>query len=192
MRNLNRLHAPRRIARGLSLPEVMISLAITSTLLVAVAAAFTASASAIENNDAFFRCTQSSRVTLNQVLAEIRNCDSMDMSVANTIKIIRQPPMPGVLNQQYVRPANESSRSFVYDSANKRITLQIAYLDGTFSPLYELTSNVSACSFGPAEMGLDYNNAQIPVRVPILITVSTGGNTVVLDGSAAPRRAMKY
>jgi prepilin-type N-terminal cleavage/methylation domain-containing protein len=192
MRNINPLQAARGAARGLSLPEVMISLAITSTLLVAVAAAFCASASAIENNDAFFRCTQASRVTMNQILAEIRNCDSMDMSVANTIKVIRQAPVPGVLNQQYVRPANEASRSFVYDSANKRITLQISYLDGTFSPLYELTSNVNACGFGPAEMGLDYNNAEIPVRVPILVTVSTGGNSVVLDGSAAPRRAMKY
>src|ERR1700722_4642026 len=126
MRKINPIRAARSAARGLSLPEVMISLSITSGLLVAVAAAFCASATAINNNDGFFRCSQASRVTVNQILAEIRNCDSMDMSVANPIKIIRQPPVAGVTNQQYVRPANEASRSFVYDSTNKRITLQIS------------------------------------------------------------------
>jgi prepilin-type N-terminal cleavage/methylation domain-containing protein len=190
MRNSNSIRSAPGRARGLSLPEVMISLSITATLLVAVAAAFCASATAIENNDGFFRCSQAGRVTLNQLLAEIRNCDSLDMSTANTIKIIRQALVQG--NQEYSRQANELSRSFVYDSVNKRITLQISYSDGTFSPLYELTSKVSACAFGPPEMGLDYNNAEIPVRVPIMVTVSTGGNTVVLDGAAAPRRAMKY
>ena len=191
MRTINPSNMARR-GRGLSLPEVLISLMITTTVLVAVAAAFSASASAIENNDAFFRCTQAGRVTLNQLLAEIRNCDSMDMSTANTIKIIRAAKNVALLNQQYYLAPNEASRSFAYDSAGKRITLKISYLDGTFSPVYELAGNVTACSLGPAEMGLDYNNAQIPVRVPIIVTISTGGNTVILDGSAAPRRAMKY
>lgn len=189
MRNSTSLNPARRF-RGLSLPEVMISLTITATVLVAVAAAFSASASVIQKNDSFFRCTQAGRVTLNQVLAEIRNCDSMDMSVPNTIKIIR--PAKNVTNQQYALTTNELSRSFVYDAANNRITLQISYVSGPPSPVYELANNIVGCSLGPAEMGLDYNNAEIPVRVPILLTISAGGNTIVLDGSAAPRRAMKY
>ena len=192
MRRLKRSQSAARSARALSLPEVMISLGITSMLLVAVAAAFTSSASAIENNDAFFRCSQAGRVTLNQILAEIRNCDSLDMSTPNTINIIRQAQVPGV-NQQYARQPNEVSRAFAYDSANKRITLTITQTTGLpqLGP-YELASHVSACSFGPPQMGLDYNNAVIPVRVPLLVTVATGGNSVTIDGSAAPRRAMKY
>lgn len=185
------LRAARANARGLSLPEIMISLLITSILLVAVAAAFTSSASAIENNDQFFRCTQAARVTLGQILAEIRNCDSLDMSTPNTIRIIRQAQTSDTY-QQYARPANEQSRAFAYDSANQRITLQFTYLDGTLSPVYELAAGVTACSFGPPQMGLDYNNAQIPVRVPIMVTVTAGNNRIVLDGAAAPRRAMKY
>ena len=192
MRRFKRNQANDGAARGLSLPEVMISLAITSMLLAAVAAAFTSSASAIENNDAFFRCSQAGRVTLNQILAEIRNCDSLDMSTSNTINIIRQAQVAGV-NQQYARQANEVSRAFFYDSANQRITLTITQTTGlpVLGP-YELASHVTACSFGPAEMGLDYNNSEIPVRVPMMVTVSTGGNIVALNGAAAPRRAMKY
>jgi hypothetical protein len=181
----------RAAARALSLPEVMISLSITSMLLAAVAAAFTSSASAIENNDAFFRCSQAGRVTLNQILAEIRNCDSLDMSTANTINVIRQASVQG--NQQYARQPNEVSRAFTYDPANQRITLTITQTTGlpALGP-YELAGHVTSCSFGPPQMGLDYNNAEIPVRVPILVTVATGGNSVTLDGAAAPRRAMKY
>jgi len=184
----------RAVARpaGLGLLELIISLSIAALLLLACATAFTASASAINNNDGFFRCTQAGRVTLGQLLAEIRNCDSLDMSQPNTIKIIRATPsaQAGAV-QKYAAQPNEVSRVFVYDSSKKRITLQITYL-ASVSPVYELTSNVTACSFGPTDMGTDYNGLSIPIHVPISITISTGGNTVSLTGSAMPRRAMTY
>ena len=175
----------------MGLLEVMVSLAICSLLLVACATAFTASASAINNNDAFFRCAQAGRVTVDQILAEIRNCDSMDMSVANTIKIVRAAKGPAT--QEYYLAPNEVSRSFVYDPVKKRITLQITYV-ASQSPVYELTGNVASCSFGPADMGSDYNGLSMPVRVPITVTITTGGNSVLLAGSAVPRRAttMRY
>lgn len=184
--------AAARAARGLGLLELIISLSITALLLLACAIAFTASASAINNNDGFFRCTQAGRVTLGQLLAEVRNCDSLDMSTANTIKIIRAAPsaQAGAV-QKFAALPNEVSRAFVYDSTRKRITLQITYTTSV-SPVYELTSNVTACSFGPVDMGTDYNGLSIPIHVPISITISTGGNAVTLAGSATPRRAMTY
>ena len=176
----------------MGLLEVTVSLTIVAMLLLACATAFTASASAINNNDAFFRCTQAARVTLGQILAEIRNCDSLDMSQAKTIRIVRaaSSAQNGAV-QKYAAQPNEVSRAFVYDSTNKKITLQITYTTSV-SPVYELTTNVSACSFGPVDMGSDYNGLSIPIHVPISITISTGGNTVALNGSAMPRRAMKY
>ena len=192
----------RRKAGGLSLPEAMISLAISSTLLVAVATAFSASAKAIQANDSFFRCSQAGRISLNQMLGEIRNCDTMALDTTvppNTtwMKIVRPAQISGVSNQQYVLSTSaggsaESYRMFNFDSGNKRITMQITYADGTNSPVYELASNVTACQFGPADWGTDYTGFAIPIRVPITITVATGGNTVVLNGAAAPRRAINY
>jgi len=67
-----------RVRRALSLLEVMISLAISSMLLTAIAAAFQSSSQVIQNNDQFFRATQSARVAINQILTEIRRCDSID------------------------------------------------------------------------------------------------------------------
>ena len=190
----NQFRARRRAPRGLSMPEAMIALVITSLLLVAVATAFSASCTVIEGNDDFFRSSQAARVTMEQLIIEIRNCDSLDMSQANTINIIRPAYSAGsgqILYRQ-VGPPAEVSRSFVYSPANQNITLTITYADGTTKGPYELAGNVTACAFGPPDMGLDYNNASIPVRVPITITVSTHGSAVVLNGSAAPRRAMKY
>lgn len=181
---------------GMGLIEVMIALTICAVLLVACATAFTASASAINNNDAFMRCSQAGRVTLNQILAEIRNCADLDMSTANTIKIMRPLPAAVGFTQEYVIAANEVSRSFVYDPTNKRITLQITYVNAgvtSLSPVYELTRNVTACSFGPVDMGLSYDKShQMPVHVPITITISTGKNSVMLCGSAVPRREATF
>ena len=68
--------------RGLSLPEIMIGLAITVLLLTATAAAFNASAQAVSMNDKFFRASQSARVSLNQVLTEIRRCDAVSVTTS--------------------------------------------------------------------------------------------------------------
>lgn len=189
--------------RALSLPESLISLAITTTLLVAVAAAFTASSNAIDNNDEFFRCSQAARVTMNQMLGEIRNAAFVDFKdYTNAIEVDRIAPLNGQ-SGYYSATTNsggslESKRLFSYDSAGQRITLQIFYQDGTNSPVYELATNVTSCRFGvginyPGDYVQDYNqNNQMPKYVPIQITVTNGPNAVVLNGSAASRSAMKY
>jgi hypothetical protein len=50
---------------------------------------------------------------------------------------------------------------------------------------------VTACQI-TYNSGTDYNNATIPTQVAIQVTVSTQGSTVVLNGAADPRRAIKY
>src|SRR4051812_31391096 len=91
MQSQNRIFVSRR-RRGLSIIEVMISLTISAFLLVAVAAAYNASADAVEMNDKFFRATQAGRVTMNQLLTEIRRADSVEVGT-NYINVIR--PLPG-------------------------------------------------------------------------------------------------
>ena len=58
--------SPRR--RGMSIVEVLISLAIVAMLLTAVAAAFSSSAQIIETNDQFFRASQAARVSLTRMM----------------------------------------------------------------------------------------------------------------------------
>jgi len=171
------LHSPRidrnpiRKRRGLSLIEVMISLAISAMLLTAVAAAFTASSDAIEINDQFFRASQSARVSLNQILSEIRRCNSVSVS-ANQIDMIT---------------AADDDRSYIMVPAST--TLKLRTNDITTDPDYTLCGSVTAHSF-TADTKVDSAGISHVVRVSVTLTVQVGRNSVRLTGSAAPRRAM--
>ena len=65
--------------RGITLIEAMISLAISTSLLTAVGAAFCSSSKAITVNDEFYRATQAARVTVNQIMTEVRRCTSINV-----------------------------------------------------------------------------------------------------------------
>ena len=68
-------HSPVR-RRGLSLAEVLITVAICGALMTAVATAFQATSSAIQSSEKFFRAQQTARVVLTQMMAETRRCRS--------------------------------------------------------------------------------------------------------------------
>jgi Tfp pilus assembly protein PilW len=177
-----------RNARGLSIVEVMISLTISSFLLVAVAAAYNASANAVEMNDRFFRATQAGRVTMNQLLTEIRRADWVACSASYDTIYVTRP-------QQNKLP-NEDSREFKYDLAAKKVTLTIHFKNlatGAVwsSPTYTLASNVETATFGPADKITDATGMQQDVRVPITIDVKIGANSVRLSGSSGPRRMLQ-
>lgn len=173
----------RPLARGLSLPEVMISLTITAGLLVSVAGAFVAASSAVDSNDQFFRATQAARVSLNQLTNEIRRADVVQVNSGSQLDVQRPAEnMPA---------ANEIYRRYAYDSTGKRLTMQIFYSGGTSSAVYTLARNVSSASFGPADTGQDSLGQTVVTRVPITVKVAVGKNSVTLTGSAGPRRALK-
>lgn len=178
-----RTHNRAVARRGLSLVEVMISLAISTFLLVAVAAAYNASADAVEMNDKFFRATQAGRVTMNQLLTEIRRADSVQV-FSDHVDVIRPQPS---------RLPNEVYRTFRYRADTKKVTIQIHYDPAKVAvpdgPEYSLASNVTLVTFGPAETMTDANNTVITVRVPVTVVVKIGSNEVRLSGSSGPRRA---
>jgi Tfp pilus assembly protein PilW len=177
--------AQRRRRLGLSLMEAMISLTICSMLLVATGTAFTASANAMQANTDFNRASQSARVTMNQMLVEIRRADAVSCD-----------PNGDTSYFDVIRPAaslapNEVYRRYRFDAAGGKLTLQIYYSGSTSSPVYTLASNVNAATFGPPVKGTDANNTTVVQRVPIKITTKTGKNAITLYGSAGPRRALK-
>lgn len=166
-----RIIAPRNIKsrRGLSLAEVMISLAISAMLLTAVAAAFTASSDAIEQNDEFFRASQAARVSMNQILTEIRRGSTDKLSSNSTdIAMVGHDGNP---------------RDYIYDAAAKKLLLD------THTPgksKYTLASNVTSASFA-----YDYSGLNV-MRVSVTIVVQVGKNTIRLTGSAAPRKVQVW
>jgi type II secretory pathway pseudopilin PulG len=148
--------------RGLSLVEALISLSITAALLTAVGAAYQSAARAIEVNDQFFRASQAARVSVNQVMAEVRKCQA------------------GLVDptELEITTASGETRTYNYDSTNKRLTMTI---DGVLPVTHTMASNVGSLQF-------DTDGQTISMT----ITVQVGNNSVTLNGSAIPRRTVTY
>lgn len=150
--------------RGLSLVEVLISLAITAMLLTAVSAAYVASAQAIEINDQFFRASQAARVSVTRISSELRKCRSGTLYGDDTLELIT---------------ASGEKHTYKHDAVNKRLTLT---LDALPAPMtYKLASNVEKAEF--------FSNGK---SVSVNVVVAVGKNSVALNGSAIPRRAVAY
>ena len=174
------MRTERTSRHGLSIAEVLISLAITSMLLVGVATAYNASANAVEGNDRFFRATQAGRVTMTQLLNEIRKAESVVVAPTyDSIIITRRSDLR--VNTE------EQSREFKYNSTTKKITLKIYYQKADLttyqSPDYSLASNVIEAKFGPAEQvgGVD-------ARVPVTVVIQSGSSTVRLSDTTTVRK----
>lgn len=170
---------PRR--RGLSMVEATISMAVCTLLLTAASAAFVASAASVQVNGDFAQAAQTSRVALNQILAEIRRADAVSVSGLGTYVDVIRPAETA--------ESGEVSRRFAYDATNKKLTLQVTYGAGA-GTLYTLARNVSAATFGPAATGTDADGQTAVQQVPASFTVKVGKQTVTLTGSAGPRRSL--
>ena len=175
-----------RSRRGLTMMETIVSIAITGMLLTGLASAFVTSADAVEMNEQFFRATQAARVTLNQVLVECRRADALQCSSTGTYDYF------DVIRPEEVLDENEVFRRYRFDATAKQITLTIHYNDSTTSQAYVMVRNVEAAEFGPPQTGVDSNNAVVVKRLPVVLTVKVGKNTVTLNGAAGPRRAMSF
>lgn len=175
MNAATRIH--RRPSRtGLSLVEVLISLAIAAMLLVAVGTAFTASAQAIEVNDQFFMATQSARLSLARVLTDARRGTTQEDALTDRVRILTTPSDP-------TQPAHD--RTYEYRPATKQLV--VVTNDDATDPDYILANNVSAVTF-TKEIGQDANNTNCVTRLAMTITITVGKNSVQLSGAAAPRR----
>lgn len=174
-----------RARRGLSLVEVMISLSISTMLLVAVCGAFVASVSVVEANDQFFRASQTARVTMSQMLTEIRRAESVQCSAA-------APTHFEVIRPAEMLTPNEVYRKYAYSATTRQLTLQIFYANDVAGPSYVLATNVESMAFGPPQMGTDSNNANAVQRIPVTASVKVGKHFITLNGAAGPRRALRY
>jgi prepilin-type N-terminal cleavage/methylation domain-containing protein len=186
------LARPRR--RGLSLVEVMISLAITSMLLTAIAAAFHSSTQVITENDEFFRATQAARVSLNQMLTEVRRADAVaarDQNVASfTVKGITSTLLP-VSRPVTSQSSMEFMRYYRYDATAHKLMLSFQDANGNYSAEHPVASNVQVAPFS-WDTALDKNGAPYVTRVSIAMEVAVGNNRIRISGSAVPRRSVKY
>jgi hypothetical protein len=152
----------------------MVALAITAALLTAVAAAFSASAQAVNENDEFFSATQTGRVALNRILTQVRRGAVDENSTATNLHILTDVG---------------TDVTYKYDAAGKQITM--TKKTNGVNTTYTLAKNVTAASFN-CEMGKDYAARDCVVRVAVQITVQVNNNSTLLSGTGAPRRNLSF
>jgi hypothetical protein len=142
--------------------ECLITLAITASLLTAVGVAYSASSDAVKNNDEFFRASQAARVSVNQIVAEVRKCRS------------------GVVDDTTLEltTANGDVKTYALNSDTHKLTMTI---DGVTPVTTNMASNIK-----------DVNFTTDGKTIALMVTVKVGNNAVTLSGSAIPRRTLTY
>jgi type II secretory pathway pseudopilin PulG len=169
----------RRAARraGLGLVECMISLAIASALLTAVAAAFSATTDAMEENDTFFQATHTGRIALHRILTQVRRGMVDENSTASNLRLITDSGLDVTYRYDTSDPSNK--------------VLKFITNNTTTDPDYILAQHLETCQFS-TEIGPDHQGNSCVLRVSLVLTVRVGNNTILLTGTAAPRRNFAF
>jgi hypothetical protein len=152
----------------------MISLAITSMLLIAVAASFAAAAAAISDNDKFFRASQAVRVSMNQIQASLRRCQACQV-YSDHIDLITDD---GHDRTYKYFPAESALKLITNDILNDRD--------------YIVARNVAVATFTADSAPDPMTKINRVVRVTMTFTVTVGKDTITLTGSSVPRRTLTY
>ena len=146
--------------------ELLISLAITAMLLVAVAVAFNASAMNYSQNENIFKATNQARQSLSRMTSQLRTAEAVDPNSNSS--------------QCSLVTAESQTITYRYDSGSNTL-----YLD-TNSNSYVLCDNVTAMTF--ARETATGDDGLYVKSVKILMTVSSGDISRTVSAAAVIRR----
>ncbi len=166
---------PRR-RRGLSIPEVLISLTITAMVLTAMSSAFIASSQAITANDRYFRASQGARVCLAQVTMQVRRSKQVLLVNSTQLKLTCFDNVIRVWN--IVAPTSSQPGSLTMTDLSSGAT-------------YTLCNDLAVAQFG-FQTGPDSNNSTVVTQVGLNLTVQLGNNTVRMASAASPRSSQRW
>lgn len=159
--------------RGVSLIELMIALAITAVLLTAVAAAFDAGFDSYKENQQLADAVQSGRILIHRITSQARN--STYLRVNDT----------GYLIQIEV-VGDDWQYNYLYLPDSDAVYLARMNLDTLTWETMGTVQNVTTWSIPTSQWKTN------PDRLTLSLTVSQGGNTATLTGSATPRQTIAF
>jgi len=158
-----------RYENGFTIAELLIALAITGLLLVAVAVAFNASITNYRENEDIFKTINTARQALLRITSQLRTADAVDPNAPN--------------NECSLFTADGEDITYQYRSADNKLYL-ITNSDGQE---YVLCDNVTAMTFKKDTAAGD---AYVK-SVQISMTVESGNVQRTVSAAAAVRRNLK-
>jgi len=160
-----------RSTRGFSLVELLIALAISGILLVALAAAFKASAVNYRENEDIFKAVNTARAALTRITSQLRTASAVSVGAP--------------VNQCSLITSEGADITYHYNSADNK--LYLITNDDPADDDYVLCDNVAAMSFSK-DTDTDGQGVQYVKSVQVSITVTRGRNLRTMSTAALIRR----
>lgn len=176
----------RLLLGGMSIAECIISLAIAVVLLTAAGAAYNGSARAIDQNDQFFRATQSARTSMTRILNQVRRGDVDETSTANNLHLVTDGGQD--LTYRLVEdpdPVTGPRRLVMVVDAGK--TTEKSHVVAR-----NVTTEIGAQTPFGIVLGKNNAGADCVARISVTLAVKVGKNEIRLSAAAAPRRNITY
>ena len=160
---------PTKSTNGFTIAELLIALAITGILLVAVAVAFNASVINYRENEDIFRAINNARQALLRMTTQIRTANSVDPNAPN--------------NECTLNTADGDNITYRYNNGDNKLYL----IDNSSGSNYVLCDNVTTMTFTKStatnELGVTYVKS-----VQISMTVVSGNVRRTLSAASVVRR----
>jgi len=168
----DRPHPCRIRAGGFTIVELLVALAITSLMLVAVAAALNATAINYSRNEDIFGAINNARQALFRMTSRLRTATAVD------------PNDPNNQCKCSLVTADGADITYYYNSTDGK--LYLITNDNTSDPDYVLCENVSALTF--ARRTFTEDSVTCVRSVTISITVTVGDTSRTLSAAAVIRK----
>ena len=161
-------------AKAFSIVELLIALAITAILMVAVASAFEASIVNYSQNEDIFRTVNTARQALLRMTTEIRTATEVLMNSEPSSQCT------------FLLADGVTDITYKYDSSEMKLYL----VDNDSGQEYVLCDNVTAMSFSKGT-AFDKDGLEYVKSVQISITVVSGSESRTVSAAAVIRRNMQ-
>lgn len=173
--------ARKRIGKGITLVELLISVVLLAIVMGSVAVAMHASITSYTRNEEITLATQAARTVLNRIANDTRTAAAVT-ETADSATLTLAPQDPNVLSHTYHFDGTLLTWTQKTPSGQTTETL----LGGTGDEVQVEAFSVTE------ESGLDAQGDPCIVNVVLKLKVRVGGETLLMRASASPRRNQTY
>ena len=166
----------RKVGHGFTLVEVLIAVALSSTLVVAAAAAFTSSVRSVEMGDRYLRSSRTASRVLETIVSDVRSAMAVQVLSSTSMLIARD---------------DGSVVTYRYEATPRELRL-VQTIDGVEID-HVLARKIDTLAFSAVSQADPSTHVMRVVQVTVTMTLSDGASaSTAMTASANCRRERSY